>query len=593
MANYDIGDALHRIELLLLASMRRNLHRHLHEEQDEGFRWSMWQAEQLTAIGSWTRRNYRQYAPQFTKINQAAIGLLQQSAERAALVEEDLILRTGVQRAAGFFNAPEDKLSALTNAVRHDLSQAEHSILRQADDLYRQTLFDAHMYLQTGSGTLNNAIDTAVQDLMQRGIRSVTYRNGHRVEASVYARMALRSANVRAKLTGEGAARDKFGVHTVLVSPSGIACEQCAPWMGKVLVDDVYCTGTAQEAAEMKLPLLSDAIRQGFLHPQCNCAVHTYLPGVSKPPPPVTEQDRQNAVKRYKLTQQQRYNERQIRRWKYAEDAAPGEAAKKAAHAKVKAWQQQNQALCDAHPDELRRDYQREKIWNIPPKPVVPDCIEKERENGYFGNSEKPIDKSTKSGIMDSKKEASVKLADVPRGEPMSFEEADGHAPNPYFQRGGGFGRNCQASAAAYDARRRGFDVHAKAFTRTRAFKALADKPETAWKDPIKGTPPMPEPLKTHGNAVGFIKELNAIVKSGQRYVLTFLYNNQSNDGHVVVVERDEKGLFIYDAQSSYQYRGFHLLNYASGMDFKRTIKLFRIDQMQLNLILLNELLEG
>jgi len=377
MPDYDIGDALHRIELLLLASMRRNLKRHLTDERDEGIRWSMWQAEQLTTLGNWTRRNYRQFSPEFSRINQAAISLLQSSAERAQLVEEDLLLRTGIQRAGGFFVAPEGKLQSLLNAVRHDLSQAEHSILRQADDVYRRTLFDAQMYLQTGSGTLDNAIDMAVQDFMQRGIRSVVYRNGHRVEASTYARMALRTANVRAVMTGEGAARDRFGVHTVIVSPSGIACEKCAPWMGQILVDDVYCAGSREEAAELGVPLLSEAVSSGLLHPQCNCAVHTFQPGISRLPE-VTDADREQAVNRYKLTQQQRYNERQIRKWKYAEDAAPDPAAQQAAHAKVRAWQQTNKALCDAHPDELRRDYQREKIWDAPRNPVVPGVIEKE-----------------------------------------------------------------------------------------------------------------------------------------------------------------------------------------------------------------------
>lgn len=376
MAGYDIGDALRRIELLLLQSMRRNLHRHLTDERDEGIRWSMWQAEQLTTLGNWTRRNYRQYAPEFSRINGAAISLLQSSAARAQLVEEDLLLRTGIQRAGGFFVAPEEKLQSLLNAVRHDLSQAEHSILRQADDVYRRTLFDAQMYLQTGSGTLDNAIDMAVQDFMQRGIRSVVYRNGHRVEASTYARMALRTANVRAVMTGEGAARDRFGVHTVIVSPSGIACEKCAPWMGQILVDDVYCSGSREEAAELGVPLLSEAVSSGLLHPQCNCAVHTFQPGISKLPE-VTDADREQAVNRYKLTQQQRYNERQIRKWKYAEDAAPDPAAQQAAHAKVRAWQQTNKALCDAHPAELRRDYQREKIWDAPRNPVVPGVIEK------------------------------------------------------------------------------------------------------------------------------------------------------------------------------------------------------------------------
>lgn len=402
MAEYDIGDALSRIENILLQSMSRNLHRHLGEEQDEGFRWSMWQAEQMTALGNWSARNLKQHGTEFTRINDAAIELLRQSGAEAELAEERRLLGSGVQQAAAFFSVPEDKTASLLNAVRHDLSRAEHSILRQADDLYRKAVFDAHLYLQTGSGTLNSAIDMAVQDLMAQGIRAVTYRNGHRVEASVYARMALRSANVRAKLTGEGRARDRFGVHTVLVSPSGIACEKCAKWMGKVLVDDVYCSGTAEEADAMHLPLLSEAIAQGLLHPQCNCTVHTYHPGISKLPD-VTDQDREDAVRRYKLTQKQRYHERQIRKWKRAEQSAPDEAARKAVHAKVRSWQKANKALCDSHPDILRRDYMREKIWDVPESVIVPDVIEKNRGNR--------LTLGTNSDTMDTKEVMPVQQA--------------------------------------------------------------------------------------------------------------------------------------------------------------------------------------
>ena len=43
---YDIGAAFAAIEEELISSMMRNMARHRAEEEQEGIRWSMWQAEQ-------------------------------------------------------------------------------------------------------------------------------------------------------------------------------------------------------------------------------------------------------------------------------------------------------------------------------------------------------------------------------------------------------------------------------------------------------------------------------------------------------------------------------------------------------------------
>lgn len=376
---YDIGDALKRIENILLGSIRRNMLRHVGEERREGFDWTMWQTEQLASIRRWSAANLKRHTKDFTRINNAAISLLQQSAVSAETQAEQTLLQTGIQRADEFFDIPDAKLDALLTATRQDLSTAEHALLRKADDVYRKAVFDANVYLQSGAGTMKDAVEMAVEDMRAKGIRAVTYRNGAQVEASSYARMALRTANVRARMAGEGRARDKAGIHTVLVPPSGIACRRCAPWMGRVLVDDVYCSGTAQEAAELGVPLLSEAIAAGFLHPQCNCSPHMFLPGISKMPE-VTPEDRDEAVRRYDLTQRQRHNERQIRKWKAAEKAAPDEAARKKAAARRKSWQQANKSLCDENPGILRRDYEREKLYELPDKPIVPEVVEKEAE---------------------------------------------------------------------------------------------------------------------------------------------------------------------------------------------------------------------
>ena len=55
MNEYDVRQAFERIELELIESMKRNLGRHLAEEEKEGFRWNMWQEEQLKSLKAYER----------------------------------------------------------------------------------------------------------------------------------------------------------------------------------------------------------------------------------------------------------------------------------------------------------------------------------------------------------------------------------------------------------------------------------------------------------------------------------------------------------------------------------------------------------
>ena len=50
MNEYDVRKAFEEMELELIASMKRNLQRHLDWEKDEGFNWNMWQVEQLKTL---------------------------------------------------------------------------------------------------------------------------------------------------------------------------------------------------------------------------------------------------------------------------------------------------------------------------------------------------------------------------------------------------------------------------------------------------------------------------------------------------------------------------------------------------------------
>lgn len=260
---YDIAEAFRKIELELITSMRRNWQRHLDEESREGFTWSMWQAEQLKALEQYKKRNPKLFANDFAQINEKFL---------------DQIL---AQKETNFFATDDRRINALANAATNDLKKAEMSLLRRANDEYRKTIYAAHAYLESVAGSIQKAVDMASNDFLEKGINSIVYKNGRRVNIADYSEMALRAASTRSRLMADGDMRKGMGIHTVKVSHYGACSETCLPWQGKVYVDDVYSGGTAAEAQKLNLPLLSTAIEGGLFHPNCRHTLITYYPGIT------------------------------------------------------------------------------------------------------------------------------------------------------------------------------------------------------------------------------------------------------------------------------------------------------------------------
>ena len=55
--DYNIGEIYQQMELHLIESMKRNLSRHVKEENKEGFKWEQWQALKLKELKRYQRQN--------------------------------------------------------------------------------------------------------------------------------------------------------------------------------------------------------------------------------------------------------------------------------------------------------------------------------------------------------------------------------------------------------------------------------------------------------------------------------------------------------------------------------------------------------
>lgn len=253
------------------------------------------------------------------------------------------------------------KLDSMTEQVAHDLKEAQKAVWRNMDDIYRRTIYKAEMNMAAGAKTLDQAIDMATKEFLEAGINCIEYRNGRRINIASYAEMALRTASQRATLLAEGKKRDEWGVHTVVVTAHANTCPLCAPWQGKALVDDVYCHGTAEEAKELDVPLLSTAMKAGLLHPNCRHTISTYFPGITRHP---AVPDTEKAIETYKAEQKQRALERKIRKWKrIAAGSMEPEKVTEANHEVVRNQKELREHL-EKHA-ELRREYKREKVQEL------------------------------------------------------------------------------------------------------------------------------------------------------------------------------------------------------------------------------------
>lgn len=368
---YDITKIFQEIENQLISSMCRNLSRHIDEEQEANVNYSQWQTKQLQALEHYRKENLKEFSKQFEDINNGLKKYLEMTYNNSKTATEHDII-SNLDKNSDAIGVNQEKLNALIKSVTDDFQKAEYSLLRRSNDLYRQTIYKAQIGLNTGSITLNQAIDMATKDFLSNGINSIRYKNGNLVNIASYSEMALRTAEKRATMYGDGEKRQEWDINTVVVYGHNGACPLCSRWQNRVYIDDVYSNGKPNN----KYPLLSVAIQGGLYHPNCNCPPpQTYIEGITEPPTQKAPQELEKDIQNYNLEQVQRYNERQIRKYKRLEANSLDDTNKKRYSLKVKEWQSKQRELINNHPETLKRDYSREKIrvLNItePPKNAI------------------------------------------------------------------------------------------------------------------------------------------------------------------------------------------------------------------------------
>lgn len=373
MADYDIEKAFRAIEDELMKSMIRNMKRHQAEEVKEKKQWSMWQADQLKSLEKYKRKNRKRFSGKISKIDKS-IGEIISAAWEQGNMEQEIKILKAIQRGyrphiippriqeyliqfqgkslkeiAGillkqntvigttgeFFKMNDRKMNALIKATQKDFQKAERAVLRMAEDQYRQIIFNAQVYANSGAGTYEQAVDMATKDFLSRGINCIEYKNGARHTISDYAAMAIRTASKRAYLQGEGEKRQEWGITTVIMNKRGNACPKCLPFVGKVLVDDVWSGGKQSDGPYL---LMSAAMAAGLYHPNCKDVHTTYFPGISTPGAAYTKEELKRIEEDYRKSQKEQYARRQADKYGRLAEYSLDEENKKRYTAKERLW---------------------------------------------------------------------------------------------------------------------------------------------------------------------------------------------------------------------------------------------------------------
>ena len=346
MSDYNIREAFEKIEDELISSMIRNFKNHRVEEDKNNFCWTQWQAEQLKSLEEFRKHNAKKFGKRFKTINSKveemictakADGNASQEAKILEAVKDGFKApkKPSAHSTAEFFKVNDRKLDALVKSTTDDLKRAETAVLRMSNDKYRKAIFNAQVAMNTGAVTYEKAVDMACKDMLNAGLNCVEYKNGARHTLSDYADMAVKTANKRAYLRGEGEKRAEWGVSLVVVNSRQGGCPDCAKYIGKVFIDDVYSNGKKSDG---NYPLLSTAIKNGLFHPRCKDSASTYYPELDDLDAPLSEDEIKELDRQRGIDEKQQYAQRQAERFDRRAEYSLDEDNKRIAQTRADEW---------------------------------------------------------------------------------------------------------------------------------------------------------------------------------------------------------------------------------------------------------------
>lgn len=286
-------------------------------------------------------------------------------------VEKSLTVDAAVYAAAGM--GPVDPLAAagVLRVLRSGLVQTggvfenlTRTTARTATKQFENALDRAWLQITSGGFDYNTAIRNTIKDLARQGIGAITYPSGHTDTLEVAVRRAVVTGCNQTAAKAQIALMDDLGVDLVETTAHWGARPSHQIWQGRIF---------SRSGRSDKYPDFVSSTGYGTGPGLCgwNCS-HSFGPYIEGAPrayssdlleryatQTVTYNGKELTM--YEAGQQQRYIERQIRRWK-REYAAMNEARQDTgqAAAKLSAWRTREKDFCQQ--TGLKRQWDRSQI---------------------------------------------------------------------------------------------------------------------------------------------------------------------------------------------------------------------------------------
>ena len=242
------------------------------------------------------------------------------------------VLRSGLAQTGGLF----ENLTRTT----------AHTAAKQFED----ALDRAWLQITSGGFDYHTAVRNTIKDLSRQGVGAITYPSGHTDTLEVAVRRAVVTGCNQTAAKAQLELMDELDVVLVEVSAHAGARPSHAKWQGKI-----FCRRGRTDKYEDFVTATGYGTGAGLCGWNCSHSFGPYIEGAPRAySPALLEQYSAKAIKydgrtmtEYEATQQQRYIERQIRRWKRECGAmsAAGQSTDEAA-AKLSAWRAKEKEFC-------------------------------------------------------------------------------------------------------------------------------------------------------------------------------------------------------------------------------------------------------
>ncbi len=312
-------------------------------------------------------------------------------------VKKSLTADAAVYAAAGMGELDVMAAEGVKAVLRSGLAQTSrlfenltrttaHTATKQFED----ALDRAWLQITSGGFDYNAAVRNAIKDLSRQGVEAITYPSGHTDTLEVAVRRAVVTGCNQTAAKAQIELMDELGVELVEVSAHAGARPSHAKWQGKV-----FSRHGRTEKYEDFVEATGYGTGPGLCGWNCSHSFGPYIEGAPRTySPALLEQYSAETVKyngrqmtEYEANQQQRYIERQIRRWKRECSAmsAAGQPADDAA-AKLSTWRAKEKDFCQQ--TGLKRQGDRSQITGFGRKEAakasaITRAVEKPRVSEY------------------------------------------------------------------------------------------------------------------------------------------------------------------------------------------------------------------